>query len=136
MDRIVEALRKAYENFNRRDFDSALRMVREDVTWERFLSRSEATEPVVRGKEELRSVWESQAEAVDIRAEPDEFIPVGSDKVVVPTRMVAHGSSSAISLTSNVTWVWSFDGDGLVFKVQAFETREEALAATEAPDGP
>ncbi len=125
----VESLRKGIEAFNQRDFDSALALVREDVTWERFLSRTEAETPVVRGKEELRAVWESQVEAVDIRVEPDEFIPVGENKVVVPMQMVAHGRSSEMSLTATVVWVWTVDGDGLVASVEAFDSRAEALEA-------
>jgi ketosteroid isomerase-like protein len=125
----VQRLRNGIEAFNRRDFDTALALVREDVTWERFLSRTEAETPVVRGKEELRAVWESQVEAVDIRIEPDEFIPVGDNKVVMPSRMVAHGRTSEMSLTAAVVWVWSIDRDGLVVSVEAFERRDDALEA-------
>jgi ketosteroid isomerase-like protein len=125
----VETVRRGIDAFNRRDFDAALALLRDDVTWERFLSRAEADTPVVRGKAELRSVWESQVDAVDIRAEADEFIPVGDDKVVVPLRMVAHGRSSDISLTASVVWVWTFDDEGLGVSVEAFDGREEALRA-------
>ena len=71
----VDTVRNGIDAFNRRDFDAALATLREDVTWERFLSKAEADTPVVRGKAELRAVWESQVEAVDIRAEPEEFNP-------------------------------------------------------------
>ena len=129
----VEKIRKGIEAFNRRDFDAALAPLRDDVTWERFLSRAEATSPLVRGKEELRAIWESQVEALDIRVEPDEFISAG-DKVIVPLRMVAHGSGSEISLTTPVTWVWTFDDDGLGTKVEAFESRDDALRAAKPAD--
>ena len=125
----IELIREGIEAFNRRDFDAALVGLRDDVTWERYLSRTEADDPVVRGKAELRAVWESQVEAVDIRLEPEEFIAAGSDKVVVPCRMVAHGSGSEIELSEPVTWVWTVDEDGLAAKVEAFETRAEALRA-------
>ena len=67
--RNVETYRAGHKAFNRRDFDAALAYLRDDVTWERFLSRAEAPTPVVRGKEELRAAWESQVEAVDLRAD-------------------------------------------------------------------
>jgi ketosteroid isomerase-like protein len=130
----VERLRKAIEDFNRRDFDAALAVLRDDVTWERFLSQTETTAPLVRGKEELRAVWESQVDALDLRAEPEEFIPVGDDKVIVPMRMVAHGSGSEISLTASVTWTWTFDADGLGASVESFESREDALRASGLPE--
>jgi ketosteroid isomerase-like protein len=127
----VEKVRTGIDAFNRRDFDAALALLSDDVTWERFLSRAEAATPAVRGKEELRAVWESQVETVDIRAEPEAFIAVG-DKVIVPVQMVARGSGSEITLSTPVTWMYTLDDDaGLVTKVEAFESRDDALRAAE-----
>jgi ketosteroid isomerase-like protein len=123
----VEKIRRGIEAFNRRDFDAALAYLRDDVTWERFLSRAEAPTPAVRGKAELRAAWESQVEAVDLRGEPEEFIPVGDDKVIVPVRMVALGSGSELSLTASLTWVYTFGDDGLCMSVEAFDRREDAF---------
>jgi ketosteroid isomerase-like protein len=128
-ERNIELIRSGIDAFNRRDFDTALAALRDDVTWERFLSRAEADSPVVRGKEELRAVWESQVEAVDIRLEPEEFIAAGDDKVVVPSRMVARGSGSEIALSAPVTWVWTIDEEGLAVKVEAFDSLAAALEA-------
>src|SRR5215213_6375167 len=125
----VQAVREVIDAFNRRDFDAAMAPLRDDVTWERFLSRAEATSPAVRGKAELLAVWNSQVEAVDIRVEPEEFISVGN-KMVTPMRMVAHGSGSEIDLVSVVTWVSTFDDGGLCTKVEAYESRDAALRAT------
>ena len=124
----VQAVREVIDAFNRRDFDAAMAPLRDDVTWERFLSRAESTSPAVRGKAELLAVWKSQVEAVDIRVEPEEFIPVGN-KVIAPMRMCARGSGSAIELVSVVTWVSTFDDGGLCTKVEAYESRDEALRA-------
>jgi ketosteroid isomerase-like protein len=126
----IETLRVGIDAFNRRDFDAALALLSDDVTWERFLSRAETGDPVVRGKDELRAVWQSQVEAIDIRFEAHEFIEA-ADSVVVEGRMVAHGSGSDIDLSTPVTWMWTFAGD-LVRKVEAFQSRDEALAAADA----
>ena len=128
-ERNIELIRSGIDAFNRRDFDAALAALRDDVTWARFLSRAEADSPVVGGKEELRAVWESQVEAVDLRLEPEEFIAAGDDKVIVPSRMVARGSGSEIALSAPVTWVWTIDEEGRAAKVEAFETRAAALEA-------
>jgi ketosteroid isomerase-like protein len=128
-ERNIELIRSGIDAFNRRDFDAALAALRDDVTWARFLSRTEADSPVVRGKKELRAVWESQVEAVDLRLEPEEFIAAGDDKVIVPSRMVARGSGSEIALSAPVTWVWTIDGEGRAAKVEAFESRAAALEA-------
>jgi ketosteroid isomerase-like protein len=127
--RSIELVRQGIDAFNRRDFDAALAALSDDVRWERFLSRTETDTPLVRGKEELRGVWESQVEAVDLRLEPEEFIAVGDDKVIVPSRMVAHGSGSEIAFSAAVTWMWTLGEDGLAAKVEVFESRAEALEA-------
>ena len=127
----VERLRQAIDDFNRRDFDAALAAMRDDATWEPFLSQAETD--LLRGKEQIRAAWESQISAVDLRAEPVEFIPVGDDKIVVPMRMVAHGSRSEIPLQASVVWVWTFDSDGLSTRVEAFDSREDALKAAGLP---
>lgn len=127
-ERNVEAVRRGIEAFNQRDFDTALALLRDDVTWDRWLSRAETTSPVVHGKEELRGIWSDQVKAVDIRFEPIEFVAVG-DKVIVPGRMVGRGSGSEVHLATPVTWVWTFAADGLAASVEAFETREQALKA-------
>jgi ketosteroid isomerase-like protein len=124
----AETVRTVVDAFNRRDFDAALAPLRDDVTWERFLSRAEAATPAVLGKEELLAVWKSQVEAVDLRVEPEEFIPIG-DRVVAPMRMIARGSGSEIELSSSITWVSTFDDEGLCTKVEAYDDREDALRA-------
>jgi ketosteroid isomerase-like protein len=121
----VENLRKAIDDFNRRHFDDALALMREDATWEPFLSRAETS--LIRGKEQIRAAWESQVAAVDLHAEPDDFIAIGDDKVVVPMRLIAHGRRSDMSLTASVIWVWTFDDEGLSMRVEAFDSREDAL---------
>jgi ketosteroid isomerase-like protein len=128
----VETTRKGMEAFNRRDFDAALASLHDEVTWERFLSRAEAATPLVRGKEELRHVWESQVEALDLRIEPEEFISIG-EKVIVPTQVIAQGSGSDITLTGSVTWVYSFER-GVVTRVEGFETPDDALRGVQQPD--
>ena len=129
----IDLIRKGIEAFNSRDFDSVLASLREDVTWERFLSRAETDSPVVRGKDELREVWESQVQAVDIRMEAEEVISAGENKVVAPTRMVARGSGSEITLTATVTWVYTFDASGLIASVEAFESPVDAFEAIARP---
>ena len=44
-------------------------------------------------------------------------------------RMVARGSGSEIDLVSVVTWVSTFDDGGLCTRVEAYDSRDEALRA-------
>jgi hypothetical protein len=61
------------------------------------------------------------------RRDFEAFIPAGDDKVVVPVRMVVHGSGSELSLTTSLTWVYTFGDDGLCMSVEAFDRREDAF---------
>jgi ketosteroid isomerase-like protein len=54
--RHVERIREGLEAFNRRDFDAALALLSDDITWERYLSRTESATPAVQGKQELLAV--------------------------------------------------------------------------------
>ena len=121
-DENIDAVRRGIEAFNRRDFETALATLRDDVTWQRWLSRSETDDPVIRGKEELRAIWESQVEAMNTRMEPQEFIAAG-DRVIVPSVIRTHGSGSEIDLSMPVTWVWTFDENGLAVRVEIAEER-------------
>ena len=106
---------------------------RDDVTWDPYLSRTETSTPL-RGKQQVRAAWEAQVEAVDLRAEPEAFIPVGDHKVVVSVRMITRGSGSGVSLAESVTWVWTVGDDGLAVSVELFASRDAALTAAGRPE--
>ncbi|HKP89909.1 MAG TPA: GNAT family N-acetyltransferase [Thermoleophilaceae bacterium] len=113
--------------FNRRDFDAALALAPDDVTWEPLLSRAES--PLLRGRDEIRAAWESQVEALDVRVEPRELIPAGEDHVIVSLRMVGHGRGSDMPVSTAATMMWTFGDDGRWARVRLFDGVEEALAA-------
>lgn len=127
--RNVDSVRKGIDAFNRRDFDTALELLSDDVAFERFLSRTESQTEGIRGRRELRAVWESQVEAVDLRVEPEEFVAVGAYKVIVPVRMIARGTGSEIRLEASIAWLCTFDEAGTATRVEVFESRDKALTA-------
>jgi ketosteroid isomerase-like protein len=125
----VELVKRGIEAFNRRDFDAALALAAEDISWEPFLSRAETEQPLV-GHDAIRAAWESQTEAVDLRIEAAEYIPVGADKVVVPARLLAHGRASDAFVEESVAWLFRAT-DGLLWSVEVFEDSAAAIAAAE-----
>ena len=124
----ADTIREGIEAFNRRDFDAALELLDDGIVWHSFLSQTQGE--VLGSKEEIRAAWESQVDVLDLRAEPEEYIPVGDDKVVVPIRMVACGRGSEMSLAASIVWVWTLGDDGRGTCVEVFDTRESALAAS------
>jgi ketosteroid isomerase-like protein len=122
----VEATRKAIDDFNRRDLDAALAVAAEDVTWKPFLAQTETA--LLRGRAQVKAAWESQVELLDLRIEPQEFIPV-DDKVVVTGHLSARGKRSEMSLTRAFALVSTFGAAGLVTSIVTYDSRDEALEA-------
>jgi ketosteroid isomerase-like protein len=123
----VETIREAIEAFNRREFDAALAMAAEDLTWAPFLSQTET--PLLRGPAQVKAAWKSQVELLDLRIEPQEFIPVGSNKVVVMAEWIAKGKASGMPLTRSGAVISTFGADGLITSVETHDTRQAALEA-------
>jgi ketosteroid isomerase-like protein len=61
-------------------------------------------------------------------AEPLDFIEVGEDFVVVPTRQWGVGEASGVPVETEVTHVFEFR-DGQIARLDEYETVEEALKA-------
>ncbi len=81
----------------------------------------------------VRAFFEKTAESFDpIRWEPREFIPAGRH-VVVSAHVVAYGASSGTPIEIDEGQLWTFR-DGLLSRLQAFPTVEEAHAAARALD--
>jgi hypothetical protein len=62
-----------------------------------------------------------------VRFEPQEFIPVGEDKVVVPVRMIVVGRDEIETVARNAQVVALREGK--VTHMKAFQGKAEALEA-------
>jgi hypothetical protein len=71
----------------------------------------------------LQEVW------AEVRWEPLAVTDLG-DKVVVETRLVAHGRGSDVWLEAEEAQVFWFR-DGLLTRLQGFPSKEQALAAVD-----
>lgn len=69
----------------------------------------------------LREMWNRQ------HLEPQEYIPVGKDQVIVPIRMVSIGRNE-IKTVAHAASVWTVRG-GKITHVKAFQSKADALAA-------
>ena len=88
---------------------------------------------VWRGIDGVRGFFEKTAESFDpIRWEPLEFIDAGRH-VVVRAHIVAYGASSGTPIEVDEAQLWTFR-DGLLIRVQAFPSIEDAYATARALD--
>ncbi len=84
-----------------------------------------------RGRDESKAFWRKTQELfAEVRWEPLDVIDLG-EVVVVEARFVGLGRGGDVPFEAAETNVFWFR-DGMIVKLQAFPTKEEALAAAEA----
>jgi ketosteroid isomerase-like protein len=118
---MINSLRRAYEAFNRGDFDTATERAHPEIE---FLPPGD--QAPLRGAEAFRAWMEPDAFESQ-KLQPREF-RVQGNKVLVRQHARARGAGSGIEVELE-TWVlWTFDDDGLVTRVQAFLPHQDAEA--------
>jgi ketosteroid isomerase-like protein len=98
----MEAVRHAYEAFNRRDFDALLQVVDPDVEWHQFTQFPDRA--TYSGSEELRDRFLKQQlfeQFGDFRIDIEELVDAG-DHIVMIGHIVAHGSASGVPIRLRV----------------------------------
>jgi hypothetical protein len=97
---------QAYSAFNRRDIDSALALMSEDVSWPKA---SEGGRVV--GKEEIRSYWTRQWKEFDPHVEPLEVIDREGGITDVKVRQLVKSLGGDVLSDSEVWHVYTIAND-------------------------
>ena len=123
----VEVVRRAFEDFNRRDLAAAVDAFDPDAEWVPYLAALE--EEIYRGRREIEGMWREVLKDVpDFRIELVEVIAEGADSVVVEVDFLGMGRASGADIRTTVYQAASFR-NGKVLNVQGFRTAAEALGA-------
>ena len=123
----VEVVRRAFENFNRRDLTAAVDAFAPDAEWVPYLAALE--EEIYRGRDEIEGMWREVLKDVpDFQIELVEVVADGPDTVVVKVDFIGMGRASGAAIRTTVYQAASFR-DGKVQSVQGFRTAGEALGA-------
>lgn len=120
-EEIIRSLRRAYDAFNRADFDTAMEIAHPEIE---FISPE--NQSALRGADALRTWLEPDA-LEDQRIEPHEF-RVNGAKVLVKNHTFARGARSGIELEVDSWAVWTLNDDGLVTRVESFLIHQESQA--------
>ena len=107
---------QAYSAFNRRDIDSALALMSENVSWPKA---SEGGRVV--GKEEIRSYWSRQWKEFDPHVEPLEVIDRQGGITDVKVRQIVKSLGGDVLSDSEVWHVYTI-ANGLIERMDIKES--------------
>jgi ketosteroid isomerase-like protein len=113
-------------DYNRRDFDAALRFFDPDIEWVLpALQRSDSC----RGREQVRRFFEGLDETFDeLRLDPQEFVDAG-DRVAVRLRYYGRGKGSGAELDTEMYHQVTTFRDGMMVRIEYFTSWPQALEA-------
>ena len=124
MTEIIDALRQAYEAFNRGDIPGCLKALDPDIEWiepAEFVGGGtyHGHAGVTQYLSQSRQAW------AEIHSEPEELIPIG-DKVVVFVHATVRPKGSDEIRERRLADVYTIH-EGKAVQMQAFIDRQEAL---------
>jgi ketosteroid isomerase-like protein len=124
----VEHFRRVIELLNREDVDGALERAADDFVVD--MSNSIGPDKgVYRGKERVRELWRSLHDGVDaMRWEPEEFIEVDEERLIVAGRVRARGRGSGVEVEAVSAWLLTISG-GEDRSWKLYQSKAEALEA-------
>jgi len=115
--RHVDFIRAGLEAWNRRDLDLALAGLHPEVEWR--LPGAEGAgldlDQTYRGPEGVKRFWELFWEAWEwISLEPEEFIDLGEDRLLVVGRFHARGRGSGVEIEQTFAHLYEFRDEQII----------------------
>jgi ketosteroid isomerase-like protein len=108
----VDLLRRVYQAFNRREFESVLSAMRADVDWPNALKGTR-----LHDRDAVREYWKHQFESFDSTVEPQAFTPEPDGRIAVKVQQVVRDKTGTIVADRMVEHVYAF-GDGLIASME------------------
>lgn len=128
----VEVVRRIFEAFNRRDWETWESLHHPDVLWSNPPDAPDRGDR--RGVADIRRVFDELLElGGNWQVEVDEIRGVGADSVLMRGRSAAVGRSSGIPMEDDLVQLFEIE-DGRVRRVQTFRSLSEALEAAGLPE--
>ena len=111
----IELLQRMYAAFNRRDIESVLAAMHDNVDWPNGMEGGR-----VLGKAAVRDYWARQFEVLVPNVEPKKFSREADGRIAIDVHQVVHDKSGKLVVDQMVQHVYEFR-DGLI---QSMEIRE------------
>jgi ketosteroid isomerase-like protein len=110
----IELLQKIYAAFNRREFETVLAAMHDDVDWPNGMEGGR-----VPGKSAVRGYWKRQFEMFQSTVEPKNFAREADGRIAITVHQVVHDKAGTLVADQMVRHVYEFR-DGLI---QSMEIR-------------
>jgi ketosteroid isomerase-like protein len=105
-------VRRAYDAFNSRDIDAAVKLMAEDVVWPDVTDGG-----FVHGRDEVREHWREQFDAVDPRVELVGIEALGDGRLRASVRQVVRSSQGDPVSDERLNHVYTI-GDGRIERME------------------
>jgi ketosteroid isomerase-like protein len=113
----IELLQRMYAAFNRRDIESVLAAMQDNVDWPNGMEGGR-----VLGKAAVRAYWRGQFEVLDPNVEPKNFTEEADRRIAIDVHQVVHDKSGKLVVDQMIQHVYEIR-NGLI---QSMEIREVA----------
>ena len=124
----IETVRLAYEAFGRAGLDALLEHFHPDAEYD-ITAAIGPYAGMYYGHAAIRSFLADYFESWEyVRMEPEDFIEVGKDHVVVLLRLHMRGKGSGVAVEARTTNVWTLR-DGKAVRMAVYNDKAEALKA-------
>ena len=115
----------AYKSYNERDLEALLPLMCEDENWANPLTGDR-----IRGREEMRKIWELQWTSLSVQTEPIRIYEESDGKTVVVVREILHEAGGRLLMDQEMEHVFTWR-DG---RVARMDFRHIAPKAAETID--
>ena len=115
----------AYKSYNERDLEALLPLMCEDVNWANALTGDR-----IRGRAEMRRIWELQWTSLSVQTEPIRIYEESDGKTVVVVREILHEAGGRLLMDQEMEHVFTWR-DG---RVARMDFRHIAPKAAETID--
>ena len=124
----VDLVRRTIDLFNKREISRALEEVSDDfeMDWSNSIGPLKG---ISRGRQEVLKRWASYIDAWDaVRWEPEEFIEVDEERLIVVVHAEMRGRASGVPVEATAAQLWTFS-DGRGQRIKLYQSKAEALKA-------
>jgi ketosteroid isomerase-like protein len=104
----VDLLRRIYQAFNRREFETVLSAMRADVDWPNALEGTR-----LYGPDAVREYWKRQLETLDPIVEPQSFTTEPDGRIAIQVHQVVRDKADKVVVDQMVEHVYALR-DGLI----------------------